>query len=332
MQKTSKYNIRKTMPRLGIDYETVKQTSVKLLSQGIAPSVQKIREVLGTGSNTTIAGHLKVWREEYAQKTIHHLPANIPKELISAFEVLWQTAMEQAQNQLAEYKCTIENERETALQVQLAAEKSVVDIKQKLDDLSAALEQEATKKQKLDLELAIANEHLIKKDEVLDAQKIQYEERLARVYEEKDTAIAQQYQLQGEIKALQEKITLQAEQHQNAITQQNTLHEQSEVRWLNLIDRARQETKDANKKFENLRNHNDELIKKSKTELSDSQQNAYEINIKKKFSIEQVGQLKQEIKTLETENIKHRTIIMRLEEEQKKFSDSSKNRQKKPKK
>ena len=47
-----------------------------------------------------------------------------------------------------------------------------------------------------------------------------------------------------------------------------------------------------------------------------------EINIKLKFSIEQVGQLKQEIKTLETENIKHRTIIMRLEEEQKKFIEN----------
>lgn len=69
------------MSRPGVDYETIKQTAVKLLSQGIAPSVQKIREELGTGSNTTIAEHLKVWRDDYAKKTIHHLPANMPKEL-----------------------------------------------------------------------------------------------------------------------------------------------------------------------------------------------------------------------------------------------------------
>lgn len=67
------------MSRPGVDYEIVKQTAVKLLSQGIAPSVQKIREELGTGSNTTIAEHLKVWRDEYAKKTIHHLPANMLK-------------------------------------------------------------------------------------------------------------------------------------------------------------------------------------------------------------------------------------------------------------
>ena len=92
------------MTRPGLNYETVKRTSLTLLSQGIAPSVQKIREVLGTGSNTTIAEHLKNWRDEYAKKTIHQLPANMPQELISVFEVLWQTAMEQAQNQLVEHK------------------------------------------------------------------------------------------------------------------------------------------------------------------------------------------------------------------------------------
>jgi hypothetical protein len=92
------------MARVGVDYETVKQTAVKLLSQGSAPSVQKIREVLGTGSNTTIAEHLKIWRDKFAKKTVHHLATNMPKELIFTFEVLWQTAMEHAQNQLAEYK------------------------------------------------------------------------------------------------------------------------------------------------------------------------------------------------------------------------------------
>ena len=80
------------MARPGVNYETIKHAAVKLLSQGIAPSVQKIRETLGTGSNTTIAEYLKVWRDEYAQKTIHHLPATLPKELITSIEVLWQTA------------------------------------------------------------------------------------------------------------------------------------------------------------------------------------------------------------------------------------------------
>ena len=43
-RKLGKSRNRTIMSRPGVDYETVKQTAVKLLSQGIAPSVQKIRE------------------------------------------------------------------------------------------------------------------------------------------------------------------------------------------------------------------------------------------------------------------------------------------------
>src|SRR5262245_38139694 len=80
------------MARIGVDYDTVKQIAIKLLSQEINPSVRKIRNILGTGSNTTIGKHLNLWRKEQAQKTVHHLPVSIPKEFISAFKVLWQGA------------------------------------------------------------------------------------------------------------------------------------------------------------------------------------------------------------------------------------------------
>lgn len=56
------------MSRPGIHYETTKHTAVKLLSQGIAPFMQMIREKLGAGSNTTIAEQLKIWRLVCSQK------------------------------------------------------------------------------------------------------------------------------------------------------------------------------------------------------------------------------------------------------------------------
>ena len=75
------------------------------------------------------------------------------------------------------------------MQKERDAEKSVADIKLKLEELSATLEQEISNKQKLNIELAIANDRLIKQDEALTAQKNQYEDRLKRVYEEKDNLI-----------------------------------------------------------------------------------------------------------------------------------------------
>jgi hypothetical protein len=146
--------------RHGIEYQTVKQTALGLLSQGIAPSVQKIREALGTGSNTTIAEHLKVWRDEYASKESHQLPANMPKELIASFEVLWHTAMEHAQNQVTEYKKSLESKQEASLKIQQAAEKAVAELNQKMSETAARLENEATEKQKLYIDLAITKDRL----------------------------------------------------------------------------------------------------------------------------------------------------------------------------
>ncbi len=314
------------MSRPGVDYETVKYTAVKLLSQGIAPSVQKIREELGTGSNTTISEHLKFWRDEYAKKTIHHLPANMPKELISTFEVLWQTAMEHAQNQLAEYKKTVESERGIALLKEKDSEQAVSDLQLKLTELSCTLEQEIANKQKLDVELAIVNDHLSKQNEVIIVQKNQYEDRLKRVYEEKDHLITQCHHFQTEIKILHEKLTLQAEEQKRLFAKQNALQEQSETRWLKLIDQARQETKDERKKLENIRHQNSERIKKLESQLTNAQREIHENDVHLKTAQERIIQLRQEIKFIETEYIKSRAIIMKLEEEKKQraISHSSK--------
>lgn len=311
------------MARIGVDYETIKKTAIKLLSQGIAPSVQKIREELGTGSNTTIAEHLKVWRDEYAKKHIHYLPANMPKELISAFEVLWQTAMEQAQNQLVEYKLVIEVEKESALQKERDAAKSVQDIKIQINELSLTLEQELAIKQKINIDLAIANERLAKQEAALSKTIKQHEDRLQHVYKEKDQLITECNHLKNEINKLQEKLTFQAEQQQHMLAEQNTLHEQSENRWLNLIDQAKQETKDVYKKYQHISHSSNEKIKKLNSTLSDYQKNVFEKDVQLKMHQERIIQLQQEIKFIETDYIKSRAVIIKFEEERK-FKKSKK--------
>ena len=130
------------MARNGVDYETVKHTAVKLLSQGIPPSVQKLRETLGTGSNTTLAMHLKAWREEQASQPVHHLPPTLPKELIGPVEVLWQTAIEQAQQQFVAYKSSMAEKFELAQLAQRESEQHYQQLKQAHQQLHEAHEQQ----------------------------------------------------------------------------------------------------------------------------------------------------------------------------------------------
>lgn len=227
------------MARPGIDYETVKHTAIKLLSQGAAPSVQKIRETLGTGSNTTIAQHLNVWREKHKSKEIHHLPANMPKELISAIEVLWQTAMEQAEYQLTSIKQDLDNRQTQLQQERLALEVRVTELKAMLSEAEQKLEGKDKIAHALQTELVITQEKLSHVTEELTAIKNQYELRLKHSADEKYAAIEKCDSLQKEMSQLQQQLSNQSEKYQSSLREERVLQEHSELRWLNLIDKAR---------------------------------------------------------------------------------------------
>lgn len=238
------------MARIGVTYNDVKQTAIKLLSQGIAPSVQKVREVLGTGSHTTIAEHLGIWREEHASKAIHHLPANMPKELISTFEVLWQTAMEHAEKQLAAIKADLNAQQEKMQQEKAVTEQTLADLKTTLAQTNQKLDEKTNQMQSLQTELAVTQERLSNQAEEKDILKSQYEDRLKHGYNDQHSLREKSETLQANIKELQQQLAEQTEKHQANLAQARQLQEQSESRWLKLIDQARTESKETQKNYE----------------------------------------------------------------------------------
>lgn len=259
------------MARIGVNYETIKHTAVKLLSQGTAPSVQKIREVLGTGSNTTIAEHLKTWREEYANKEIHHLPANMPKELISTIEVLWQVAMEQATQQLSSIKHDLTEAQEKLRLDRVAMEKTESELRVKLAELQKSNDEKIAQIQKLQTELAVDDEKL--KQQAVENQSIknQYELRLQRAYDDKNIEIDNNQKLKSEIDQLKQKLNEQAEKYQALFNEERALQEESEKRWIKLIDEARTETKNQRKQFESTIDKQSKQINKLQSMLSELQ-------------------------------------------------------------
>lgn len=259
------------MARIGIHYTNVKLAAIKLLSQGIAPSVQKIRDTLGTGSNTTIAEHLKVWREEYATKEVHHLPTNMPKELIAAIEVLWQTAMEQAENQLVAIKKDLNHQQEKINQEKLATEQTIVELKSNLSNINQKLEEKISQIQSLQTELAVTRERLATQTEELASVRNQYEIRLKRAFDDKDTLIEKSERLQTQITQLQRQLSEQAEKHQAILTQERALQEQSEIRWLKLIDQARTESTNLRKNYENIINKQNTQIETLQNTMTEFQ-------------------------------------------------------------
>jgi DNA repair exonuclease SbcCD ATPase subunit len=286
------------MSRVGIDYGNVKQAALQLLAQGEAPSVQKIREILGTGSHTTIAGHLKIWREDHAQKVIRHLPATLPPELISGMEILWQTAMEKACEHLAQQKSSLDQEKEVLAQTKREAEKIVAEIKEQMAILTGKFETLQSECQQKEIELALAVERLEKQSIDFENKSMQHEARLQRAYAEKEAIIEKNNGLEKQILSLQEKNREQAQKNQQVLTEERARHEQSENRWLKLIDAARQESKELQKRTEKLSEANTAEVKSLNKIVSDLQQQLFEKERRIKEGLVSLEKLKQEILTL----------------------------------
>lgn len=262
------------MARHGVNFESVKYAALKLLSKGISPSTQKVRELLGTGSHTTIAEHLKVWREEHAVKKVHHLPATIPEALIVTFETLWQTAMEHAEKHLADVKAALETQEEKLSQGKILTDKTIADLKLQLDGLNQKIDDKTQENQELQTNFAVATERFQKQNDEINTLKQQHESRLKHLHDEKHKAIDEVNKLQAKITSQKKNLLEQIEKHQIEFARERALQEESEKRWVQLIDQARSETKNLQKKYEEATCKQKDQIKELKNnflKLQDSQ-------------------------------------------------------------
>ena len=106
------------MARNGIQYSDVQQAIDTLLARGDTPSVQRIRDVLGTGSFTTISDHFRLWRSEREQNRDVPPPKGVPEVVVTMASELWREAQEVANQALTHYR--EEANRQVASAQQLA--------------------------------------------------------------------------------------------------------------------------------------------------------------------------------------------------------------------
>ena len=77
------------MARTGVTYLEVAQAASTIQHQGNNPTIDAVRRILGTGSNTTIATHLKQWRAEHQPAAIALSNTTLPPELLAQVQSLW---------------------------------------------------------------------------------------------------------------------------------------------------------------------------------------------------------------------------------------------------
>lgn len=99
--------------------EKIHNAAEELLTEGAWPTVNAIREKLGTGSNTTINNELKTWRLDFLKKikTYKNNP-DCPSILVEATNKVWSMACEKAELSFSEKEKKLEK-REDLLKEKL---------------------------------------------------------------------------------------------------------------------------------------------------------------------------------------------------------------------
>lgn len=90
------------MARPGVTYNEVYQAASHLIGQGKNPTIQEVRLLIGSGSSTTIANHLKQWRDEQKGTSLLAAKENIPDELVALMKGLWERVIELSEIKVGE--------------------------------------------------------------------------------------------------------------------------------------------------------------------------------------------------------------------------------------
>lgn len=228
------------MARSGVRYEDVQRAIDALLEKGEAPSVHKVREVLGTGSFTTISEHLREWRARREENRDLPPPRGMPEALQELAESLWEKAQASANEALAHYREEAEGRVDTAREEAGEALRRAEDAEQRESALAAHLARTEQRLEEQSGELARRESErdvLAEREAKLASRQTRLEAQLASLQQENERQAREQ----------QQALTEQAARHQERLAREEKRHESSEARLMGLLDEARQERQAADK-------------------------------------------------------------------------------------
>lgn len=147
------------MPRLGITFEEVVIAADQMQLEGNNPTIEKIRQALGAGSNTTISKYLNQWKQQINSDTkeIKLLPPDIMR---TAIERTWEQLRQEANADIDVIKEDAQQRIDAAEQRAQVAEKILSVVKIEHDELQQAHQKQSAEKELLQLDLkSLREEH-----------------------------------------------------------------------------------------------------------------------------------------------------------------------------
>lgn len=278
------------MSRTGITYQDVLEAVSVIEKQGVMPTIENVRALLGTGSNSTISNYLKLWRNGVNPSTVIRLSREPTPDLVKdAVDRVWQDMSAKAKSEIE----AIKNETQNLIE---AAESRAQTTERQFNELQSTYEelQELYRVQSAEKELLL-----------LDIKKLRQEHALLQ---ERFNALEQRYTdtqaltsrhlqdlsntHQNEVIRLETNYKIQAKDHAKLI---DTIKDQNEA------ERHRQIVAIDNLKVENKKLS--EMISKLQSEIQEKSIGNVKLEADVKMAISEKDQ-----------------ILNRLAEQEKKWS------------
>lgn len=178
------------MSRVGITFEDVVLAADKLQQEGTHPTIEKIRLILGAGSNTTISKYLKDWRD--SRLTVKPSVTSPPDQVQAAVSAVWERLHQETQANIEAVKAEAQNQVEVARQDAEAANTALSMLKAEYEALKTQHHALAAQKELLALDYKHneANQQLL--CERLDALEARHQE-IKSIHEQQLKRLEEKY-------------------------------------------------------------------------------------------------------------------------------------------
>lgn len=217
----------------GIQYEDVAQAADALLQEGARPTIERIRLRLGRGSPNTVSPMLEQWFGGLGQRLAGSGTTSpdsaVPEPVMQAAQALWAAASSAADADAAQAWAARQTEQDAAAQ-------ELENARAQLQARELALHERV---QAMETALALSTQQLCESNERAKAQQAAVAQREQELRDLRGVA----QRTNERLTALQQQLEQSQEQARGERSAIEARHVANERRWLEEVDRARQETR-----------------------------------------------------------------------------------------
>ena len=234
-------------------------------------TVDNIREILGTGSKTTIANYLRTWKVKQDSNPTQHLP----RELAALVQGLWERLQAHADQQIAEYQREAHEKMTVVEQEYTVIQRKNVELQSYFHQLEESLERQRHESANLQKEL---QEHQTQshkaqsRSESLETQLQQHQAEVERLHQllRHVQANLEHYQAAVQKRKETESLALekQQQQHEQQVAQlQQELHSSllEKSQWQVRVQQADVLLLTAEQKYKSQSEEMKQLVEKNNT-------------------------------------------------------------------